>query len=457
MLTLGCAAGLLACGGSSAGADAAATGVSDAAPGIVDAPVGGPGPDAPVGGPVDAPVSTGPDAPPPVMPAVGFLQATATVDEFALDNQNQLVATPVTITVVRSGLDLTAPATATLTVNAASTAIGQVHFTVDTGSTLTTTGTQVINFPAQAAGVTSHQVTFTLLTRYNREPRGSTRQLLLDITAVTGAATLPMPTARHTTTFTGAGDKARGGVDVPESVPVGAYVGTGPHCETWGPGGLGTPIPGAGGAPPCGSYTIPFGAELTHPHYGRCNAGMRNDTTSYGGGIGNVLNSVLVLKMFVEEDLKLGSTHFLGNSMTYTHHANEAFVMKFRTGGAGEYAVPSGATPGAVGAITFAIGPHVSQGPSAARFAALTTSPCDFDYAKVGTDPCYRNLGQFDAVVAEILPTGTSTTGKCTLRPNTTYYFSTRWEDPSQPGYISCRPGTSAPLGAHCGTVLTVQ
>jgi hypothetical protein len=397
------------------------------------------------------------DAAPPVLPSLGFAATSITVGEFALAPTTlALQPTPVAITLVRTGADLTAPASATLTVHPASTAIGQVHFTAEAGSPLTTTGAHVLSFPAAAPGVTAQPITLTIYTRYNREPRGSTRQLALEVTAVTGAAALPTPTARHTTTFVGAGDKAYAGVDIPELVPLGAYAGA-EHCESWGPGGLGTPSPGAGGAPPCGSYTIPLGAQLTHPHYGRCNDGMRNDVTNYGGTVGRVTNAVLGVKMFVEEDLKLGSTHFLGNTLTYSHHANDAFIIKFRTGGAGEYTVPPGATPGTIGALQFAFAEHTSQGPPAPRFAVLTTSPCDFNYARLGVDPCYRALGAFDALSAEILPTGTSTTGKCTLRPNTTYYLSMRWEDPSQRGYVSCRPGTTSPFGGYCGTVLGIQ
>lgn len=398
------------------------------------------------------------DAPPAVpLPSVGIATANVQVSEFALDAQLAVTSTPIAITIVRTGADLTAPATVTLTAAQASTAIGQIHFTAP-GSTLTTTGNVTLDLPAQPAGVTSQQVTVTLYSRYNREPRGTTKQLLLDLTAVSGAAALPAPAPRVAITFVGAGDRAYGGVEIPEQVPVGAY-GTAPEqCEGWGPGGLRPASPGAGGHPPCGSYRIPLGAQLTHPHYARCNAGMRNDVTPAGSGLVSVTNSVLGVKMFVEEDLRRGNTHLGGNSMTFSQDGNDAFIIKFRTGGAGDYDPIAGMTPGAIGEMSLAFAPHTSQGREAVRFAAISTSPCDFDYAQeAATNPCYRTLTTFSAMQVEILPTGTSTTGKCTLRPNTTYYLSMRWEDPRAPGYISCRPAAGSPYGNYCGTVLNIN
>ena len=416
------------------------------------APIDGAGSDADMPG--EEPT---PDAPVVPAPAISFATPAAQVSEFALDGALAITTTPVAITIVRSGVDLTAPATVTLGVAPASTAIGQVHFTAQSGSTLAATGTQILELPAQAAGVTSQQVTLTIYPRYNREPSQSTKQLLLDVVAVTGAASLPM-LARHTTTFVGAGDRAYGGVEIPETMSLGAYAGAAENCEGWGPGGLRTPSPGAGGHPPCGSYRIPLGAQLTHPHYGRCNAGMRNDVSMPGSGLANMTNSVLGVKMLVEENLQRGNTHIGGNSLTFSQDANEAFIIKFRTGAAGDYDLTSGLSAGAIGGLSFLFAPHTSQGPEAARFAALSTSPCDFDYVQeAAANPCFRQLGTFDALHAEILPTGSSTTGKCTLRPNTTYYLSMRWENPDAPGYISCRPAVGSPYANNCGTVLGIQ
>jgi len=390
------------------------------------------------------------DAPPDVdSGTIAFATTSSIVSEFAL------TPTPVTVTLTRTGVDLTTPATATVTIATGTTAAFGIQYTLEGGSTLGTTGSHVYTFPAQAAGVTSQQISFTVTPTYARRPMGTQTELLLDVTAATGAV-VAAPTPRHTVTFTGAGDRAANGAAIPEFVPAGGLAGQGAACEPFvASNTLGTPQPGSGGLTPCGSYDL----SLTmHADYAQCNAGMLNTTSTYGGGIGNVLNTVQRARLFVNEDVVMTNTYFGGNSMRYAQHQNDAFIMKFRTGGAGDYPINAGLPVGAIGALQFTWVEHIDRGQSAFRFAALSTSPCDFDYAKFdANNRCYVDLTIQGGgnIYAQIVPVGVNAApGYCQLRPNTTYYLSTRWEDPrgATRGLIACKavPGTAT--GQYCGT-----
>jgi len=390
----------------------------------------------------------GVDAPPIDTGTITFATASSSASEFSIS------PAPLTITLTRTGQDLTMAATATIAIDAgSSTAMTGTHYVLDVGSTLGTIGSHVYTFPAQAAGVTSQQISFSVTPKYARRPAGTQTQLVLDVTAAT-SANVASPPPRHVVTFVGAGDRAFNGEAIPEFVAPGTFAGT-TACESFIASNLlGAPVPGTGQLNPCGSYDL---ALSMHPDYERCNAGMLNTTSRYDG-VGDVVNTVQRARMFVNEDITMTSTYFGGNSMRYSQHQNDAFIMKFRTGGAGDYPANVSLPPGAIGALQFTWVEHVSQGQSGIRFAALSTNPCDFDYAKLdANNRCYVGLSIQGGgnIYAQIVPAGVNASpGYCALAPNTTYYLSTRWENPSVPtrGQIACKavPGTST--GQYCGT-----
>lgn len=239
------------------------------------------------------------------------------------------------------------------------------------------------------------------------------------------------------------GDRDARGTPLPQSLPIGTYLGV-MGCEFLG----GTPAPGFGGSVPCGSYEVPVG---------QCNAGMRNVTMN------GVLNTITRASLFVHEAYRVGNTYVGGNDIRYGQHQTQAFIMKFHTGGAGDFPVVGGLPPGALGTIVFNFVNQPNRGEVATRFGVLSTRPCDFDYARLDAqDPCFQRLGIAGggSLLAHVVPPGVSPgPGHCALRPDTTYYLSTRWEDPlpATRGLISCRPQAGSPTGQHCGTSLAIQ
>lgn len=239
------------------------------------------------------------------------------------------------------------------------------------------------------------------------------------------------------------GDRDVRGAPLPDFLPIGTYAGI-TACEVIG----GTPAPGFGGNAPCGSYEVPVG---------QCTAGMRGTVTN------GVRNQVLRALLFVHEEHRVGNTYLLGNDMRYAQQQNDAFIMKFHTGGAGDFPVVGGLPAGALGAISFAFTGQPNRGQVAVRFASISQRPCDFDYQRLDAqDPCVQRLAIAGggSLNVHVVPPGVSAgPGFCALRPNTTYYLSTRWEDPlgAARGLISCTPQAGSPTGLQCGTSLAIQ
>jgi hypothetical protein len=171
--------------------------------------------------------------------------------------------------------------------------------------------------------------------------------------------------------------------------------------------------------------------------------------------------------MFHFEDIRgvvAPNTLMPGVDIRYPQHQYNAFIIKFRTGSAGEI---SGAIPGTnvIGSINFSFSPQENRGEVASRFAVLSTKPCDFDYAKADQgDACYLKIGSFGNVTAQVLNGGEAAPGKCGIQPNAVYYLSTRWEDIGTPSFkpsrslTSCAPGYTNQVGInYCGTSLAIQ
>lgn len=407
--------------------------------------------------------------PPPASPVYSFTLASTTVSEPATGTTQD-----VNIVVRRVGQDLTAPGTVVVRWTGG-TAVGGTNFAMPQFALVGQNIQYTINFPAAASGTTevTQNVVVTVMnaalaagTSVNagfvlETPTagnlGATTTHAFTINSALGAPP-PPPTGTDTTSS---------GAAIPEFLPVGTYAGKTLVCETFQAAGVpNTGTPGAGGRSPCGGYDITVNNPTRPAGAYNCNAGMANNTTFYGGGIGNVTNTITSATMFVMEDLKNGNTYIPGVDLRYPQHQYNAFVIKFRTGAAGELASPMNAD--IIGQYTFGFVAQNNRGETAVRFAALSTQPCDFDYAKFDQgNACYKNLDQQGggSVLVQILRDGTvtPTPGNCGLLPNTTYYLSTRWENVGFPGagaqrgLVSCRPIPGSLTGQYCGTSLAIN
>jgi hypothetical protein len=392
--------------------------------------------------------SRGPSSSLGILPVVTFALPQTVVPETQ--------ASPVRVELTRMGADLTRESSAVVVVSPSSTALVGVHFNHQPQSTFPTTGFQTLTFPALAAGATMQSVSFELTPVDARQPTDSHHDLLFSVTSATGA-TVPTPVPGHTVRFEGGVTPQMQDVDIngnpiPETVAFDAYNGI-TACEGFGADGRPTAgVPGAGGYSPCGSYRIPVG---------HCGDGMLNTNTVFGAGLTDNVNSVLDAYMFVMGPLRPGATYFEGNDIRFAQDKNTAFVIKFQTGGAGEYQLTSGLPAGAVGGLLFVFAQQPNRGTPSIRFAAVSSSPCDFrqDLAQL-PDPCYRilNIAGGGNIIADIVPDGVSAAaGHCALRPNSTYYLSMRWEDPTtnaSKGLVACRTAVGSPTGTYCGTTL---
>jgi hypothetical protein len=194
---------------------------------------------------------------------------------------------------------------------------------------------------------------------------------------------------------------------------------------------------------------------------------MLGTTTAFSpqSGLDNYTNTIASAYMFLSEEIKNGSTYFGGNNMSYPLRQNAAYVIKFKTGGAGEYPIVANLPPGAVGEIGFNFGEQTNRGPSATRYASISTSPCDFNYTMYDSgDACRASIPGFGGSIIAQITTGTPDQNKCGLQPNTIYYLNTRWEDvgfrgagQQARGVISCRTSTGQITGRYCGTVFGVN
>jgi hypothetical protein len=401
--------------------------------------------------------------PPPATPVYSFSAASSSVVE----------TTPTaTITVRRSGSDLTTAGSVRVAVAGGSAVLG-ANYNLFVPPWDPPTMSYTISFAASAAGVTLAEQTYLVGTVNANQPGGASKTLIFSLSNATGG-TLGA-TASHTLSITSAsapppasGDVDINGAAIPGSLPTGTYAGQTLVCETFQAAGVpNAGIPGAGGKSPCGGYQIAI-ANANHPNGAYdCNVGMLNTVTPPATGTGGVTNTINTATMFVFEDLKNGNTYIPGVDLRYPQHQANAFVMKFKTGNAGEFpAIGGSVPPNLLGQYTFGYVAQGNRGESAIRFAAISTKPCDFDYAKFDqANACYKNLNSQGggALLLQIISGGNPDPGTCGLAPNTTYYLSTRWEDvggvnngPAR-GLISCKPQTGAITGAYCGTSLAIN
>lgn len=129
-----------------------------------------------------------------------------------------------------------------------------------------------------------------------------------------------------------------------------------------------------------------------------------------------------------------GSTDFI--AMT----AGQALTYKFTTGASGGNRIVYNET---------------TLADFAPSLMSISTSPCDFDAAKAQAgDLCYRASDLYNAVPYGIVATGNAAYPRCTLRPNTTYYFNIRFvRATSGAATDSCL----SPARGVCGGVLQFQ
>jgi len=392
--------------------------------------------------------------PPPATPVYAFTVASSSVVESA-----QLPPPNATITVRRSGADLTTPGSVRVAVTGGA-AVLSVNYNLYVPPWDPSTMSYTISFAASAAGVTVAEQPFLVGTVNANLAGGVSRTLVFGLSNATGGTV--GATASHTLSIDSAlppppppaGDVSINPAgSIGDPLPVGFYLtnfGQGVVCEGFGsPGaGAGTPgtgFPGQGGKSPCGSFEIPVTSDRN-----QCSSGMTGP------------NAITNAYMFLSEEMKNGGSYFGGNAMNYAQRKDAAFVIKFKTGGAGEYSTV-GLPPGAVGAINFQYAEQTNRGPSAVRYATISTTPCDFDYLQYDqNDSCRANISFFTGSVLAQVTTETADPGKCKLLPNTTYYLNTRWEDvgirgggQQTRGVISCQPTPGAVTGAYCGTVFS--
>jgi hypothetical protein len=406
--------------------------------------------------------------PPPANPVYSFTVGSAQVVE----------TTPITtVTVRRTGASLsTIPAGSVIVRWTGGTAAANTNFKVDVppfgsvGADFQAT----IAFAQPASGTTTQEVSFNVYVVNASLPGGTSKTVVFGLLNPTdgnlGATTSHTLTINSAAPPPSATDTSSSGAAIPDFLPVGTYAGKTLVCESFQATNVpGSPTPGLGGRTPCGGYDIVVNNTTRPAGAYNCNAGMLNTTQFYGGGIGNVTHSITSATMFVLEDLKNGNTYVPGVDFRYPQQQYNAFVIKFRTGNAGEFPAMGGTPPpGVLGQYTFGFVAQGNRGEPATRFAALSTQPCDFDYAKFDQgNACYKNLNQQGggSLLAQIVQDGTvtPTAGNCPLLPNTVYYLSTRWEDVGFPGAgsargaIACRPSPSSPTGQYCGTSLAIN
>lgn len=400
----------------------------------------------------------GSSTPPPATPTISFQTNASSLTE-------PTVNTDVNIVVRRLGQDLTAPGSVTVRWTGG-TAVAPTNFLMPQFGVSGTDIVYTINFAAATAGTTEQTANVIVTVVPANLPAGATRTVGFVLQGATGGnlgATINHTFTINSAQQSSATDTTTTGAAIPEFLPTGTYASQLIVCELFQQAGIPGPgIPGAGGQSPCGGYPIPV-TNTTRPAGAyNCNAGMANTTVLYGGGIGNVTHTVNSATMFVFEDLKNGNTYIPGVDLRYPQHQYNAFVMKFRTGGAGEFPAMGGTPPpNVLGQYTFGYVEQGNRGQSAPRFAVVSTQPCDFDYAKLDAgNACYRSLDQQGggALLVRIVSSGDAP-GYCTLQPNTTYYLSTRWENPAplSRGLISCRPAPGSLTGQYCGTSLAIN
>ena len=379
--------------------------------------------------------------PPPPVPAFTFDLATATVLEDAGIT---------TVKVRRTGTDLTTAGTITVGVTGGTAGLG-TNYALFVPPFSAATLSVTLNFPAEAAGVTLTEQSFGVGIINASQPAGGSKTVDFSLTSPSGGtlggtsvhslritSTLPPPTS---------GDIAIDGTVIPDSVPVGTYLPRIPlngACEFAGQAGF----PGFGPNSPCGSYEIPVG---------NCNSGMIGGIQNDGFNTENVVNRAF---MFVHEEMRVGNTFLGGSSMRYPQHKNHAFVMKFKTGSAGQFppVTPGSLPAGGLGVIGFDFADMPNRGATDGdRFATISRTPCDFSYTKVdaGQTACYRPVSAYygNKIIAQIMTPGSpADANACELNPDTVYYLNIRWESPL--------PATRGKIGCHstqyCGTSLGI-
>ncbi|MBK8322170.1 MAG: hypothetical protein IPL06_05405 [Betaproteobacteria bacterium] len=401
--------------------------------------------------------------PPPATPVYSFTAGAVQVVETTATS---------TVTVRRTGSDLTT-AGSVIVRYTGGTAAGQVNFNLNlppfvvAGSDLQ----YPMTFAPAASGVTTQEVSFNVLVINASLPGGNTKTVSFGLLSPTGGNL--GATTSHTLTIASAlpppsaNDVSTSGTAIPDSLAPGSYAGLTLVCENFQAVGVpGTPTPGQGGRTPCGGYDYAVANPNRQAGAYNCNSGMSGVPTPANAFRPAINNTVDSATMFMLEDLKIGNTHIPGVDFRYPQHQYNAFIIKFRTGNAGEL---TGAIPNSnvIGTYNFSFVAQENRGEIATRFAALSTKPCDFDYTKFDAgDGCYRNLDQNGggSMLVQILNGGQAAAGKCGLQPNTVYYLSTRWEDVGFAGFgparglTSCKPGYTNQVGLHyCGTSLSIN
>lgn len=164
------------------------------------------------------------------------------------------------------------------------------------------------------------------------------------------------------------------------------------------------PFPGNGGGP-CGAYEVALG---------NASAGMTG------------INAITRAWLYVLEDIVPGSPR-LGNSMHLGVPRSHAFAFRFKTGPASAYPSLAG---GANVALTISSEEQYTHGPLRARFMVLSEKIFDFDYSKIGVDGAYVALPLGGSLLGAIVSGGIPPLFPyATLKPDTTYYLSMRFED----------------------------
>ncbi len=394
--------------------------------------------------------------PPPVTPVFSFVTASSSVVETTATHN---------VVVRRTGTDLTSAASVVVRWTGG-TAVSPTNFNMPQFALVSGNIEATINFPASGAGITTSEQNVVVSVVNASLPAGDSKTVGFVLASASSGNNLGA-TINHTVSINSAltppppvGDVTVTGASIPAGLPVGYYVNAQrPVCEGFqSQGSLNAPFPGDGGKSPCGSYEIPVTSSRNN-----CNSGMSNTVSTYGGGIGNVTNTIQSAYMFVNEDIVIGNTFSTGNNLNYALHQNAAWVMKFRTGGAGQYTALSGMPANVLGEVGFSFSTQPNRGESAVRFGSISTSPCDFSYTQFDAgNACYQNLNfqGGGTIIAQIVTGGAAEPGKCALQPNTTYYLNTRWEDVGFPnagpnrGVISCKPSPTSLTGRYCGSVL---
>jgi len=403
--------------------------------------------------------------PPPASPVYSFTVGSAQVVE---------TTATTTVTVRRTGASLaTSPAGSVIVRWTGGTAVANTNFKVDVppfgsvGSDFQAT----IAFDPPAQGTTTQEVSFNVYVVNASLPGGTSKTLIFGLLSPSdgnlGATTTHTLTINSALPPPAANDVSTSGAAIPDSLATGSYAGQTLVCENFMAVNIpGNPVPGQGGRTPCGGYDYAVANAARQAGAYNCNVGMTGVPTPATSLKPQINNNVTSATMFLLEDLKIGNTHIPGVDFRYPQHQYNAFIIKFRTGNAGEL---TGAVPNSnvIGSYNFAFTAQENRGEIATRFAVLSTTPCDFDYAKFDAgDGCYKNLDNNGggSMLVQILSGGQAAAGKCGLQPNTVYYLSTRWEDVGLPGFgparglTSCKPGFINQVGInYCGTSLAIN